>query len=226
MSESLLDKEPSIKPWDLDDNEESGDDSQSESEDAGNGLAREVDRLLDEIKAHLHSDCNALELKDVPPYISQEAIATFFEERDDKKMEICDPSPHNKRDVIVYFYDKDAFCNALRKNGSQMLSYTFDALYNPNLHRPPHRGSHPNHMVSEGNRKVKGPGGRNRTGNRGGGHHADRPRINNDVRKQDSMNKGGNGYQRKQGNNMGTKNRQMGSQVKIHATNRFGGLSD
>lgn len=32
MSESLLDKEPSIKPWDLDDNEESGDDSQSESE--------------------------------------------------------------------------------------------------------------------------------------------------------------------------------------------------
>lgn len=46
-------------------------------------------------------------------------------------MEICDPSPHNKRDVIVYFYDKDAFCNALRKNGSQMLSYTFDALYNP-----------------------------------------------------------------------------------------------
>lgn len=32
MSESLLDKEPAIKPWDLDDNEESGDDSQSESE--------------------------------------------------------------------------------------------------------------------------------------------------------------------------------------------------
>ena len=32
MSESLLDKEPTIKPWDLDDNEESGDDSQSESE--------------------------------------------------------------------------------------------------------------------------------------------------------------------------------------------------
>lgn len=48
-----------------------------------------------------------------------------------QKMEIYDPSPHNKRDVIVYFYDKDAFCNALRKNGSQMLSYTFDALYNP-----------------------------------------------------------------------------------------------
>ena len=64
-----------------------------------------------------------------------------------------------------------------------LVLFSFLSLSLRNLHRPPHRGSHPNHMVSEGNRKVKGPGGRNRTGNRGGGHHGDRPRINNDVRK-------------------------------------------
>ena len=115
-----------------------------------------------------------------------------------QKMEIYDPSPHNKRDVIVYFYDKDAFCNALRKNGSQMLSYTFDALYNPypplslplslrNLHRPLPRDSRAIHRGQGGNggggggggRRGKAPGGRIR----GGGHHMDRPRTNGDVRK-------------------------------------------
>ena len=42
----------------------------------------------------------------------------------------------------------------------------------------------------------------------------------------DAMNKGGNGYQRKQGNSVGPKNRPAGNPVKMHASNRFGGLSD
>lgn len=42
-----------------------------------------------------------------------------------------DPDPKNKRDVIVHFYNADDFCQALRKNGRTILSYTFDACYNP-----------------------------------------------------------------------------------------------
>ena len=42
-----------------------------------------------------------------------------------------DPDPKNKRDVTVHFYNADDFCDALRKNGRTILSYTFDACYNP-----------------------------------------------------------------------------------------------
>ena len=45
--------------------------------------------------------------------------------------EVEDPDPKNKRDVIVTFYNVDDFCNALRKNGKLIGSYTYVANYNP-----------------------------------------------------------------------------------------------
>ena len=55
----------------------------------------------------------------------------FFGVYESQKAKIDDPNTGSKRDVVVYFFDKDLFCDALRKNGGQMISYTFDAVYNP-----------------------------------------------------------------------------------------------
>ena len=81
-----------------------------------------------------------MELKEVPSYVSRKTIEDFFEISDNNvsiihqfhfQAEVSDPNPNGKRDVTVYFYDKNLFCNALRKNGRQILSYTFDVVYNP-----------------------------------------------------------------------------------------------
>lgn len=79
-------------------------------------------------------------------------------------MDIEDPDPKNKRDVIVTFFDVDDFCSALIKNGRSIQSYVFDVCFDPykylgsirnrNLHR---RGS------------TRGRGGRG-----GRGHREDR----------------------------------------------------
>lgn len=60
-------------------------------------------------------------------------------------MDVEDPDPKNKRDVIVTFFNVDDFCDALVKNGRSILSYNFDVCYDPfvliglvihrNLHR-------------------------------------------------------------------------------------------
>lgn len=81
-------------------------------------------------------------------------------------MEVEDPDPKNKRDVIVTFFNVDDFCDALVKNGRSILSYNFDVCYDPfvltrvfrhrNLHR---KGS------THGREGREGRGGR---GNRGG----------------------------------------------------------
>lgn len=46
-------------------------------------------------------------------------------------MEVEDPDPKNKRDVIVTFFNVDDFCDALVKNGRSILSYNFDVCYDP-----------------------------------------------------------------------------------------------
>jgi len=46
-------------------------------------------------------------------------------------MEIEDPDPKNKRDVIVTFFDVDDFCSALIKNGRSIQSYVFDVYFDP-----------------------------------------------------------------------------------------------
>lgn len=117
-------------------------------------------------------------------------------------MEIEDPDPKNKRDVIVTFFDVDDFCSALIKNGRTIQSYVFDVCYDPylivssvicrNLHR---RGS----MRNRGNR-----GGHGRRDDRDGhGRRNDRDnresrdnRDNRDSRPHDDRSRDDSYYRR------------------------------
>ena len=188
--------------WDLSDDDDYVDDVQSEEEEPENQLKEEVDKLIARIKELLKGDNFSLELKDVPRYVTRKNIEEFFEIESPERAEVEDPDPKNKRDVTVHFYNADDFCDALRKNGRTILSYTFDACYNPNIHHKlrtrgslKHRDSHFYHNHSYHHDGQRSEGDYRRDSNREQSGDVRKQRNDDyDRRGRDERKTGGKGY--------------------------------